>query len=171
MHAMNTRLMPGLGELLRHVSELVDQGAEEHYRDLHLRYRARYTPVLRALAAGAKTVTDITAATHLTQGAVSQTVGLMVADGIVVKRPMNDARKSGIHLTPDGITLLGKLQPQWEVTFAAIAVLEAEIGHPLRQVLKATAVALEREGFADRLRRAAKAAPGQDTLQENANDA
>ena len=156
---MNTKAMSGLGELLRYVTELVDQGAEEHYRDLSLSYRARYTPVLRAIAAGAETVTDITGATHLTQGAVSQTVALMVADGILVKRPMDDARKSGVRLTPDGAALLGRLQPHWEITFAAIAMLEAEIGYPLRRVLGAAAGALEREGFADRLRRAADAAP------------
>ena len=147
--------MPGLGELLRYVGERVDQGAEERYRDLSPGYRARYTPVLRALAAGAQTVTDITTATHLTQGAVSQTVGLMVGDGILVKRALDDARKSAVQLTPEGCALLQKLQPHWAITFAAIAALEAEIGYPLRQVLQATAVALAREGFAERLRQAA----------------
>ena len=152
---MLTRTNPGLGELLRHVTELVDLGAEERYRDLSPGYRARYTPILRAMAAGTATVTDITEATHLTQGAVSQTIALMVADGILVKRPMEDARKSGLHLSPKGRSLLKKLHPNWEVTFEAIAALEAEIGHPLRQVLEATAEALEREGFAQRLKRAA----------------
>ena len=152
---MPTRTNPGLGELLRHVTELVDLGADARYRDLSPGYRARYTPVLRAMAAGAATVTDITDATHLTQGAVSQTIALMVADGILVKRPMEDARKSGLHLSPKGRSLLTKLQPNWNVTFEAIAALEAEIGHPLRQVLEATAEALEREGFAQRLKRAA----------------
>lgn len=152
---MLTKTPPGLGELLRHVSELVDQGAEEQYRDWNPGYRARFTPVLRALAAGADTVTDITDATHLTQGAVSQTIGLMVAEGILVKRPMEDARKSGIHLSPKGRALLKRLQPHWDVTFGAIAALEAEIGHPLRQALEAAAAALAHEGFASRLKRAA----------------
>ncbi len=71
---MSTKTHPGLGELLRHLSELVDQGAEEQYRAMGLNYRARYTPVLRAIVAGAATVTDITEATYLTQGAVSQTI-------------------------------------------------------------------------------------------------
>lgn len=152
---MPAKTNPGLGELLRHVTELVDQGAEERYRDLSPGYRARFTPVLRALAAGAATVTDITDATHLTQGAVSQTIGLMVADGILVKRPMEDARKSGIRLSPKGRALLKKLQPHWDVTFKAIAALEAEIGHPLRRTLEAAAAALASEGFAARLERAA----------------
>jgi DNA-binding MarR family transcriptional regulator len=152
---MSTKPNPGLGELLRYVTELVDLGAEERYRELSPGYRARYTPVLRAMAAGAATVTDITEATHLTQGAVSQTIALMVIDGILVKRPMEDARKSGLHLSPKGRSLVKKLQPNWEVTFEAIAALEAEIGHPLRQILETTAEALEREGFAQRLKRAA----------------
>lgn len=154
---MSTRTQPGLGELLRYVSELVDQGAEVQYRTLNLTYRARYTPVLRAIAAGAQTVTDITASTHLTQGAVSQSVALMTADGLLARHAMDDARKSGVHLTPKGRALLKKLQPHWDVTFAAIAALEAEIGHPLRAALEATAAALEREGFAARLRAAATA--------------
>lgn len=82
---MASRMKPGLGELLRYVGELVDQGAEAHYRTLALNYRPRYTPVLRAISAGAETVTDITARSRLTQGAISQTVGLMVAEGIVAR--------------------------------------------------------------------------------------
>ena len=104
--------MPGLGELLRYVTELVDQDTGEHYRDLSLSYRACHTPVLRARATGAQTVTAIASATHLPQGAVCQPVGLIVGAGILVKRPMDDARKNGVHLTPDGIALLDKLQPQ-----------------------------------------------------------
>lgn len=149
---------PGLGELLRHVCELVDQGAEAQYSALRLNYRARYTPVLRAVAAGAQSITDITQTVHLTQGAVSQTVSLMVADGILTKREMLDARKSGVQLTPKGRALLKKLQPHWDTTFDAIATLEAEIGHPLRQVLEATALALKTQGFAERLHQASVSA-------------
>lgn len=164
---MITRMKPGLGELLRYVSELVDQGADEQYRALSMNYRARYTPVLRSIAAGAATVTDITAATRLTQGAVSQTVALMTADGLLTRRAMEDARKSGVHLTPKGRALLKKLQPHWEVTFTAIAALEEEIGHPLRAVLEAAAAALEQKGFAARLRSAAPASTGSKHEQEN----
>ena len=154
---MSTKTAPGLGELLRYVGELVDQGAEAQYRALRLNYRARYTPVLRAIAAGATTVTGITAATHLTQGAVSQTVALMTADGLLTRRTMDDARKSGVHLTRKGRALLKRLQPHWAVTFAAIDALEAEIGHPLRDALEAAAAALERQGFAARLSSATQA--------------
>lgn len=142
---------PGLGELLRYVGELVEQGAEEHYRAMNLNYRARYTPVLRALGAGADTVTDITARTHLTQGAISQTVALLEADGLIQRNAVDDGRKSGIQLTKEGRTLVGKLTGHWDATFKAIARLEDEIGHPLLHALEATATALEREGFSARL--------------------
>lgn len=151
---MISRVRPGLGELLRYVGELVDQGAEAQYRTLNLNYRARYTPVLRAISAGAETITDITARTRLTQGAVSQTVGLMVAEGILARHDLDDGRKSGIHLTIQGKELLKTLDPHWRTTFRAIEALEKEIGHPLLRVLEDAALALERQDFADRLRTA-----------------
>lgn len=156
---MKKRSGPGLGELLRHVSDLVDRGAEAHYRDIRLNYRPRYTPVLRAIDGGAQTVSEITERMHLTQGAVSQTVALMLDDGLVTRREMaGDARKTGIQLTPKGRGLLAKLRAHWAITFAAIEALEREIGHPLREVLAATAAALERSGFDARLTAARQAA-------------
>ncbi len=151
---MDARLKPGLGELLRYLGELVDQGAEAQYRALNLKYRPRYTPVLRAISAGAETVTDITSRTSLTQGAISQTIALMVADGLVARHGLDDGRKSGIHLTRQGQRLLKTLEPQWTLTFAAIEALEAEIGHPLLHILEAAARALQRQDFAARLRTA-----------------
>ncbi|QAU35672.1 MarR family transcriptional regulator [Janthinobacterium sp. 17J80-10] len=148
---MDSKQKAGLGELLRYVSELVEQGADEHYRAMSLSYRARYTPVLRALNAGAQTVTDITERTHLTQGAISQTIALLDNDGLISRHAVDDGRKSRIQLTAVGRTLVGKLERHWAVTFAAIASLEEEIGYPLRQVLEAAAKALEREGFSDRI--------------------
>ena len=148
---MSGKNEPGLGELLRHVSELVELGAEEHYRQMGLDYRARYTPVLRALRAGARTVTEITARSHLTQGAISQTVGHMETDGVIFRQRGEDGRKSLIQLTPAGKTLLGKLDSHWAATFEAIEQLEEEIGHPLRRVLEDAARALQRQGFSQRL--------------------
>lgn len=149
---MMTKEAPGLGELLRYLTELVEQGAEEGYRDIGLDYRPRYTPVLRALLTGADTITEITATSHLTQGAISQTVGLMVADGLVTREDVPDGRKSRLRLTAKGRKLVEQLVPHWKLTFAAIGELEREIGHPLLQVLVDAAGALERKRFAERLR-------------------
>lgn len=148
---MNSKQQPGLGELLRYVNELVEKGAEEHYRAMSLSYRARYTPVLRALSAGAKTVTDITERAHLTQGAISQTVALLENDGLITRYELDDSRKSGIQLTQLGRKLVIKLEQHWMATFAAITCLEKEIGYPLMRVLEATAKAMEREGFSVRV--------------------
>nr|WP_294971716.1 MarR family transcriptional regulator [uncultured Pseudomonas sp.] len=148
---MNRKNEPGLGELLRYVSELVELGAEERYQQMGLNYRARYTPVLRAIRSGAQTVTEITARTHLTQGAISQTVGQMEADGVISRQRGDDGRKSVIQLTPAGKRLVSTLNSHWAATFEAIEQLENEIGHPLRRVLEDTAKALERQGFSQRL--------------------
>lgn len=155
---MDSKQKPGLGELLRYVSDLVEQGAEEHYRAMSMSYRARYTPVLRALGAGAQTVTDITERTHLTQGAVSQTIALLDGDGLISRHAVDDGRKSRIQLTAAGRALVAKLERHWAATFAAIASLEKEIGYPLRRTLEAAAKALEREGFSARIT-TAKAKP------------
>lgn len=149
--AMKTKLKPGLGELLRYIGELVEQGAEEQYREMGLSYRARYTPLLRAISAGAETVTDIKNCTHLTQGAVSQSVGLMVDDGILERRGMEDGRKSGVFLTHKGEELMKELVLHWEIRFAAIDDLEREIGYPLMKILEDTAAALEQKDFSSRL--------------------
>ena len=118
---------------------------------MSLNYRARYTPVLRALQAGAQTVTDITARTHLTQGAISQTVALLEGDGLITRHAVKDGRKSEIQLTDAGQNLVAKLETHWSATFAAIAKLEEEIGYPLRQALEGAAQALENQGFSARI--------------------
>ncbi|XXF10013.1 MarR family transcriptional regulator [Pseudomonas sp. D1-3] len=148
---MTMKIEPGLGELLRYVSELVERGAEQHYQEMGLTYRARYTPVLRAIEAGARTITEITARTHLTQGAISQTVNQMEADGLITRQRGADARKSEVHLAPAGQRLMPLLIGHWAATFHAIEQLEQDIGHPLRQVLRAAAQALQHQDFSQRL--------------------
>lgn len=144
-------LRPGLGEQLRYLTEKVDAGAEAAYRAGGLDYRPRYTPVMRALAAGAMTVSDITAAVAITQGAVSQTVKLMERDGLIRRRPEPDARRSALSLTPKGLETLERLQGCWSRTFASIESLEREIGFPLQEVLARAIAALEERDFAERL--------------------
>jgi DNA-binding MarR family transcriptional regulator len=163
---MNPKNQPGLGELLRYVSELVEFGAEEHYRQMQIHYRARYTPVLRAIRSGAQTVSEITACTHLTQGAISQTLGHMEADGVITRQRGEDGRKTFVHLTAHGESLLCKLDAHWQATFATIEQLEEEIGHPLRQVLEDTAKALQRQGFAQRLSQLKLACPQEQSAHD-----
>ena len=148
---MHSKLEPGLGELLRYVAEQVEYGAEQHYQHMGLQYRARYTPVLRAMQAGCQSISQITACTHLTQGAISQTVTHMENEGVIVRERGPDARQTLVRLTAHGQQLVAQLEAHWSATFATIEHLEAEIGYPLRQVLQRTAQALQEQGFAQRL--------------------
>ena len=147
----NRELEPGLGELLRHLGDLVDGGAQSVYRGRGLSYRPRYTPIMRCLGRGHSTVTEITSRIRITQGAVSQTIKLMESDGLVRRRASNDARSSELLLTKKGRRLLEELEQHWARTFQVIEELEAEIGHPLRGVLVDTIDALTVRGFAERL--------------------
>lgn len=148
------RPTPGIGELLRYLGEVIDSGSEERYRELGLDYRPRYTPVLRAIADGASTVTEIRDRSHLTQGAVSQTLALMADAGIVTRHELPDRRKTDIRLTAAGKELLSAAKMQWHAIFLALDELEKEIGQPIRATLEAAIEALSRRGFADRLRAA-----------------
>lgn len=163
---MTKRTHPGLGELLRYVGELVDHGAEAHYAHMNLNYRARYTPVLRAMQAGAATVTEITASTHLTQGAISQAVAQMEGDGLICRYRAEDGRKSRLHLTEAGKVLVERLEEHWRATFAAIETLEQEIGHPLRRALQDAASALQQHDFSRRLSDAKLRLPPGDSVNE-----
>lgn len=153
------RTETGLGEWLRHLGDLLDLGSAQRYAEMGLEYRPRYTPVLRALDAGARTVSDIRDRSRLTQGAVSQTLALMEADGLVTRHALPDRRSSRVLLTANGEDLVAILTGHWQTIFTAVDALEAEIGHPLRRVLADTVAALERRGFAERLRDAAHPAP------------
>lgn len=144
----------GLGELLRYLTDLVDQGSEKIYREMAFNYRPRYTPVLRAMVAGAQTVTEITSHTWLTQGAISQSVAMMEKEGILLRQVQEDGRKSTLLLTAQGQTLVATLQPHWQTLFTAIDTLEKEIGHPLLAILQQTIHALEKQGFDERIRQA-----------------
>lgn len=133
----------------------MDSGASQRYRDAGLSFRPRFTPILRALPAGKTTVTDIVGHSRLTQGAVSQSVALMVQEGLLIRQGVEDGHKSALQLTARGMQLLAALELHWKATFTAIETLEAEVGFPLRLVLERTADALERSGFAERLAHAA----------------
>lgn len=153
---MNRKSQPGLGELLRHVSELVELGAQEHDQQMGVNDRARCPPVLRVIGAGAQTITEITARTHLTQGAIRQTVGHMETDGVIPRQRAGDGRKSTLQLTAAEKKLVGRLDSHWATTFEAIEHPEHEVGYPLRQVQARTARALEQQGFSERLHRIKK---------------
>ncbi len=142
---------PGLGELLRHLTDLVDGGASDAYTRNGLTYKPRYSPIMRCLGRGMATISEITDAVNVTQGAVSQTIKLMEADGLVKRDQAADSRSFNLALTPSGRDLLVHLERHWQATFRAIRTLEQEIEHPIRDVLKASIAALNAKDFSDRI--------------------
>ena len=141
----------GPGEMLRYLSGHFDSSSEKMYPDLPVDYRSRYTPVLRAIAAGALTISDIKSMTLLTQGAVSQTVALMEKDGILERISLTDGRKQALLLTSAGRTVQCRLDVHWQALFLSIEILEQETGVSLMAALQKTIKALESRSAEERI--------------------
>lgn len=145
-----------LGTSLRHLIELLDGAVEEAYRDAQLDYRPRYTPVLRALIAiEPASIKDLAVHAGLTHSAASQTVAQMLRVGLVEVERGTDMRQQIVSLTTRAKTMIPILEQLWEVVNEAARDLDAELVHPLSQVVEEAIVALERRPFSDRI--AAKA--------------
>lgn len=146
------KIKPGLGELLRYLIELTDDSADQYYKHLGFNYRPRYTPIMRVLQSGAVSVTELKEKLSVTQGAISQTIKLMLADDLIVKDKGKDARQSIISLSDHGKDVLQHLIPHWKSTFLAIEQLESEINFPLMSLLQQTVTALEKKPYASRIK-------------------
>ena len=158
-----------LGTLLRHLIELLDGAVEEAYRDAQLDYRPRYTPVLRALIAiGPASIKDFAAHAGLTHSAASQTVAQMLRVGLVEVERGTDMRQQVVSLTTRAKTMIPTLEQLWEVVNEAARDLDAELVHPLSQVVEEAIVALERRPFSDRI--AAKAEHRRSAVQSLATN-
>ncbi len=144
----------GLGELLRYLTDLLDRGSETAYADRGVAHRARYTPVMRALGEEPLSITMLQQRLRVTQGAVSQTVKLMVGEGLLRRVASADRRTRIVALTKKGEAQRQRLLEEWQVRLDAIAELESEIEAPLRGTLLRTIAGLEREGFEQRIARA-----------------
>jgi DNA-binding MarR family transcriptional regulator len=146
----------GLGTQLRHLLDLLDGAVADAYAREGLSYRPRYTPVMRALIdQGSLSIGQIAEAAGITQPAATQTVNLMVKEGLVEVGPgLHDGRQRLVSLSALGLSLLPQLQACWRATAAAAAGLDAELPAPLSQVLEAAIAALERQPFGERLQAA-----------------
>ena len=146
----------GLGTQLRHLIELLDGAVAASYEEAGIDYRPRYTPVMRALAAGApRTVGQIAEAAGITQPAATQTVALMLKEDLVATMASPaDARQKLVRLSHRGQALLPRLQQCWAATSAAAASLDADLPHPLSDTLAQAIAALEQQPFGARIRAA-----------------
>ena len=161
----------GLGTQLRHLIELLDGAVAASYEEAGIDYRPRYTPVMRALAAGEpRTVGQIAEAAGITQPAATQTVALMLKEDLVsTMASPADARQKLVRLSRRGQALLPQLQQCWAATSASAASLDADLPYPLSDTLAQAIAALEQHPFGARIRaarnRLASTAP-QDNQQE-----
>ena len=149
-------MKPGLGTQLRHLLELLDGAVEEAYALAGLRYRPRYTPVMRALIAlEPSTIGQIAEAAKITQPAATQTVALMIKEGLLVSEsgPV-DGRQRLIRLSPRGRAMLPRVRECWKATQMAADSLDASLPRPLSQSLDEAIAALDVESFDNRIAKA-----------------
>ncbi|MCD2518283.1 MarR family transcriptional regulator [Massilia sp. G4R7] len=151
-----TQLKPGLGTQLRHLIELLDGAVEASYVEAGLNYRPRYTPVMRALSTvDALTIGEIAAQAGITQPAATQTVAVMVKEGLLVTSAgKQDGRQKMVRLSDAGREMLPRLQQCWKATALAAAGLDAQLPYPLSQTLANAIAALQEESFGERIRTA-----------------
>jgi|SRR5579884_724526 len=142
-----------LGTQLRHLLELCESAVLQSYKDAGLDYIPRYTPVMRALLDREPlTIGEIADAAHITQPAATQTVALMIKNGILSSaRGATDARQRAIKMTRRGRAMLPKLERCWDATALAHRELEEELGIPLTGNLDRAIAALERKPLAERI--------------------
>ena len=145
---------PGLGTRLRHLIELLDGDVAAVEEELGLTgFRPRYAPFLRTLAAlGPSSIRDLAAAVEVTHSAASQTIAQLDRQGLVSLSPGTDARQRIVDLTPKARALLPTLERSWQAAEAAGRELDAELPHPLSEVVVAAMEALQRRPFRDRIR-------------------
>lgn len=143
-----------LGTLLRHLIELLDGGVQTAYDELGLDYRPRFTPVVRTLMDGdAKSVREIAGEAGLTHSAASQTLMRMRREGLVEGAAGEDGRERRVTASATLRAMFPALRNQWRATDAAAAELDAELTASLHQAARDAIAALEREPFAERIRR------------------
>lgn len=149
-------MKPGLGTQLRHLIELLDGAVAAAYEEAGLAYRPRYTPVMRALVEkDALTLGEIAARAGITQPAATQTVGLMIKEGLLVAEAgRHDARQKVVRLSDQGQAMLPILRACWQATKAAADGLDAELSYPLSAAMNDAIAALEAKPFDQRIRAA-----------------
>jgi len=146
----------GLGTQLRHLIDLLDGAVSAAYEEAGIDYRPRYTPVMRALEGGEPhTVSQIAEAAGITQPAATQTVALMIKEGLLESSPgVRDARQKVVRLSARGQALLPQLHLCWQAARAAADSLDGDMPYPLSDALAAAIAALQQQPFGARIRNA-----------------
>lgn len=141
---------------MRHLIDLLDGAVSAAYEEAGIDYRPRYTPVMRALEGGAPhTVSQIAEAAGITQPAATQTVALMIKEGLLEASPgVHDARQKVVRLSARGQQLLPQLRLCWQATRVAADSLDGDMPYPLSDALANAIAALQTKPFGARIRTA-----------------
>ena len=142
-----------LGGLLRRLVETLDADVEASYVAAGLDFRPRFTPVLRALLTGPKTIKAIAAQALISHSAASQTISQMIDGGWLIRATGEDGRERLLSLSPHALKHLPLLEKRWAATASAVADLDAELGVCLTEVARRALAALARKSFRDRMSR------------------
>lgn len=142
-----------IGTRLRQVLDLLDEGIAETYADLGIPgFRPRYTPILVALhESGPLTIKELATAVNVTHSAMSQTVGLLIRDGLAVGTVATDGRARSITLSEEGTSIMPLLLTEWNATAHASRELDSELTQPLSETLDEVVILLSQRSFSERL--------------------
>jgi DNA-binding MarR family transcriptional regulator len=150
--ATNSQPQRTLGTALRHLLELLDGDVDATYREAGLKYRPRYTPIMRVLAESpGASIRELAIAAGVSHSAASQTVARMKADGIVQLATTTDGRERAVRLNSQGKALLAKVRRHWAATNAAADELDRELSARLITSVEEAIAALERKPFKERI--------------------
>jgi DNA-binding MarR family transcriptional regulator len=149
---MTIALQPTLGTELRGLLELLDGDLEELYSSQGLRYRPRYTPVVRVLEAiGSASIKTISQQSGLSHSAASQTVAQMTKVGLIQIVAGNDGRERILKATDLLISIMPKLHELWRKTNCAAQELDDELSASLLATVREAIVALKQRSFSQRI--------------------
>lgn len=142
-----------IGTRLRQVLDLLDDGIAETYADLGIPgFRPRYTSILVALhESGPLTIKELATAVNVTHSAMSQTIGLLIRDGLAVGTVATDGRARSISLSEEGTLIMPLLLTEWNATAHASRELDSEMTQPLSKTLDEVVNLLSQRSFAERL--------------------
>lgn len=149
---MSKKSADGLGTQIRRLVELLDHDVEAVYREAHPTYTPRFTPIMKALAAGNEiTVKEIAERSSVSHSAASQTISRMKSLGFVELKSGADGRRRLVSLTEQGRSLIPWLKQRWAATQAAATELDKQLTYPLSSLLDEAIELLEQRPFKDRI--------------------
>ncbi|MDL9979203.1 MarR family winged helix-turn-helix transcriptional regulator [Microbacterium sp. ASV49] len=146
--------LPSVWRPLTAMRRRMDDSLGDLYRDLGIEgVSTRFSMAVMFLADGDATISSLAERCGVTHSAMSQSVAAMKKAALVTSAPGEDARSRVVTLTDAGRRIAPLLWDEWYATEAAVAELETELSTPLTTVVREIDAALDRESFAERVRR------------------